>query len=259
MAGAPPARRVGPPCVRPPFQQRGRKRLQPCGPGSRHHPARRSPCGRSRVPGRASIATAGQVMLSMPGKRRPAQRDGGPRVQQCGIQHSGQSQAARHPCGLRGLPRHKPGRRRGSQRRNEQVHAGTCLGRVQADAGLASAWLAISARRSMVTDWSDSRVVTTWMPRAPSSDRSRTLKARLAFFSSWPLDRWPPRSSPAVRRIDHDDEAGRRRRRRGRSEPEQGIGRESAQAAAAQWKLRASAREVVAAARSLSGTIRFPR
>src|ERR1700676_5344771 len=34
------------------------------------------------------------------------------------------------------------------------------------------------------------------MPRAPSSDRSLTLNARLADFSSWPSLRCPPVSSP---------------------------------------------------------------
>ena len=46
----------------------------------------------------------------------------------------------------------------------------------------ALAWLAIAARRSRSTVVSDSRVVTTWMPRAASSERSRTLRARLTFF-----------------------------------------------------------------------------
>src|ERR1700739_875410 len=34
------------------------------------------------------------------------------------------------------------------------------------------------------------------MPRALSSERSRTLKASVAAFSSWPSFRWPPVSSP---------------------------------------------------------------
>src|SRR6266567_6712494 len=34
------------------------------------------------------------------------------------------------------------------------------------------------------------------MPRALSSERSRTLKARVAAFSSWPSFRCPPVSSP---------------------------------------------------------------